>query len=194
MAVMETSVHWTSVDLDSLPDDGKRYEIIDGDLLVSKQPHYYHQRVCTTLSGVLDAWSSETGAGETSAAPGLIFADDQDVVPDVIWISRERLSAVLGPDGKLHGAPDLVVEVISPGLKNERRDRETKLKLYSERGVMEYWITDWRSRRVEIYRRDQAHHLKLDCTLGDQDILTSPLLTGFSCPVSRLFKGIPAGQ
>jgi len=181
-------------DLDGLPDDGSRYEIIDGDLHVSKQPHYYHQRVCITIGGVLDVWSDETGAGETSGAPGLIFADDQDVAPDVVWISAARLSAVLAPDGKLHGAPDLVIEVLSPGPANERRDRQAKLKLYSARGVLEYWIVDWQARRVEIYRRDDTHHLKLDCTLGDQDVLTSPLLTGFSCAVSRIFKGIPVSR
>jgi Uma2 family endonuclease len=110
---------------------------------------------------------------------------------NVVWISTDRLAALLGPDGKLHGAPDLVIEVISPGLTNERRDREAKLKLYSVRGVLEYWIMNWKTRQVEIYRREHTHHLKLDCTLGDQDTLTSPLLPGVSCPVSRLFKGIP---
>jgi len=188
---MESSIRWTSADLGALPDNGSRYEIIDGDLHVSKQPHYYHQRVCTIIAVALESWSSETGAGETSAAPGLIFADDQDVAPDVVWISSARLPLVLGADGKLHGAPDLVIEVISPGPANERRDREAKLKLYSARGVLEYWIMNWKSRQVEIYRRDQTHHLKLDCTLGEQDVLASPLLPGLSCPVSRLFKDIP---
>jgi Uma2 family endonuclease len=188
---MEAPIRWTSADLSALPDNGNRYEIIDGELHVSQQPHYYHQRVCTIITVALESWSLETGAGETSGAPGLIFADDQDVAPDVVWISKARLSLVLGTDGKLHGAPDLVIEVISPGPANERRDREAKLKLYSALGVLEYWIMDWRSRQVEIYRRDQSHHLKLDCTLGDQDVLTSPLLPRFSCPPSTLFKGIP---
>ena len=63
--------------------------------------------------------------------------------PDVVWVSKERLAAVLRRDGKLHGAPDLVIEVLSPGAKNERRDREAKLKLYARRGVREYWIINW---------------------------------------------------
>jgi len=192
--VMETSIRWTSADLDALPDDGNRYEIVDGELLVSKQPHYYHQRVCANTVEVLGPWSADTGAGETSVAPGLIFADDQDVAPDVVWISTGRVAGLLGPDGKLHGAPDLVIEVVSPGLANERRDREAKLKLYSARGVLEYWIMNWKSRQIEIYRRDDTHHLKLDSTLTDQDTLTSPLLNGFSSPVSRFFKGIPVSR
>ena len=63
------------------------------------------------------------------AAPGLIFADDDDVAPDVVWISRERLAGTLDQTGHLHTAPELVVEVLSPGSVNERRDREVKLKL-----------------------------------------------------------------
>jgi len=193
-SVMGASIRWTSADLNALPDDGNRYEIVDGELLVSKQPHYYHQRVCANAVEVLGPWNAATGLGETSVAPGLIFADDQDVAPDVVWISTDRLAALLGPDGKLHGAPDLVIEVVSPGLINERRDREAKLKLYSARGVLEYWILNWKSRQIEIYRRDETHHLKLDCTLADQDTLTSPLLPGFSSPVSRLFMGIPVSR
>ena len=82
--------------------------------------------------------------------------EDTIGAPDVVWVSRERLSSVLAEDGKLHGAPDLVVEVLSPGPVNERRDREAKLKLYSQRGVREYWIVDWRQRKLEAYRRQEA--------------------------------------
>jgi Uma2 family endonuclease len=131
---------WTSKDLEMLPDDGKRYEIVDGELYVSKQPHYHHQRVCVRLTTLLEVWSQQTKAGESNFAPGLIFADDEDVAPDVTWISRERRATALHADGKLHAAPELVVEVLSPGAMNERRDPEFKLRLYSRRGVEEYWV------------------------------------------------------
>jgi Uma2 family endonuclease len=134
---MATTLRWTSIDLEAMPDDGKRYEIVDGELLVSKQSHYYHQEVCANVVTALGMWSKVTGLGRTSVAPGLIFADDQDVAPDVVWVSRKNRSLILGADGKLHAAPDLVIEVLSPGSTNERRDREAKLKLYSSRGVLE---------------------------------------------------------
>ncbi len=184
-----TTLRWTSRDLELLPDDGSRYEIIDGELYVSKQPHYHHQLVCTRLVAFLDAWSRQTKAGEANFVPGLIFADDDDVAPDVIWISRERLAMALKPDGKLHNAPELVVEVLSPGVINERRDREAKLKLYSRRGVQEYWVVNWQERYLEIYQREKAV-LKLDRTLYETDTLESPLLPGFSCQVSEIFAGI----
>jgi Uma2 family endonuclease len=184
-----TTLRWTSRDLEMMPDDGKRYEIVDGELYVSKQPHYHHQRLCLRLGGLLDAWCLQTGAGEANAAPGLIFGENDDVAPDVVWISRERLATALQEDGKLHTAPELVVEVLSPGVTNEHRDREIKLKLYSQRGVSEYWIVSWRERRIEIYRRVETV-LTLASTLYETDTLQSPLLPGFMCPVSKLFMGI----
>jgi Uma2 family endonuclease len=69
---------------------------------------------------------------------------------------------------------------------NERRDRELKLGLYSRQGVQEYWIADWRARLVEIYRREGGD-LRLIRTLADEDVITSPLLQGFACPVSSLW-------
>ncbi|MGH9828106.1 MAG: Uma2 family endonuclease, partial [Blastocatellia bacterium] len=124
-----------------------------------------------------------------SIAPGLIFADDDDVAPDMVWLSTGRLSAALSPDGKLHSAPELVVEVLSPGDTNRRRDREAKLKLYSRRGVEEYWIVDWQLRRMEIYRRLQTQ-LELAATLQEGDEILSPLLPGFGAPLESLFNGL----
>ncbi len=151
------TVHWTSKDLEILPeDDGTRYEIIDGELYVSKQPHKHHQLVCTRIWSILQTWSIQADNGEAVVTPGLIFTDDNDVAPDVTWMSNERLATTSQRDGKYHTAPDLAVEVLSPGTTNEQRDREFKLWLYSRRGVLEYWIVSWMERRVEIYRRDAA--------------------------------------
>ncbi len=186
---MATALRWTSADLEVMPDDGKRYEIIDGELYVSKQPRYHHQYTCSEMNRQLGNWSKETGQGRVIAAPGLIFAEDDDVAPDVVWISDKRLTVALREDGKLHDAPELVIEVLSPGFANEKRDRDAKLKLYSRRGVEEYWIVDWLIRRVEVYRRrDLALHLA--ATLHENEILETPLLPGFSCLVSSLFDTI----
>ena len=186
---MTVQMRFTSRDLESMPDDGKRYEIVDGELIVSKQPHYYHQRVCSNLCFVLESWIRGTGSGQVSIAPGLIFADDDDVAPDIVWLSTTRLGAVLSEDGKLHAAPELVVEVLSPGETNHRRDREAKLKLYSRRGVDEYWIVDWQLGRMEIYRRERTQ-LELAATLQEGDEILSPLLPGFRAPLESIFNGL----
>ena len=186
-----TMPRFTSADLEAFPDDGKRYEIIDGELYVSKQPHIYHQRVCTLVWFKLHQWSEKAGDGQAIVAPGLIFADDDDVAPDVVWLSSRRISTTVEPDGKLHAAPELIVEVLSPGFADEKRDREAKLKLYSRRGVDEYWIIDWRRRNMQVFRREDAR-LVLTATLAEPDTVTSPLLPGFACPVIELFAGIPS--
>ena len=187
---MATKLRWTSADLAHFPDDGRRREIIDGELYVSRQPDWQHQVICTRLGGWLDAWSVATGLGLAAAAPGLIFAEDDDVAPDLVWISLARLTAIL-QGGKLHGAPELAIEVLSPGTSNQQRDRETKRKLYARRGVDEYWIVDWQNRTVDIYRRDGAD-LTMAETLEADQALTSPLLPGWTAPLDRLFSGLPA--
>ena len=184
---MATSVRWTVADLDALPDDeGSRYEIIDGELYVAKQPSLEHQHACVVAAAALRNWDVQAGAGVTFFAPGLIFGVHEAVAPDLVWVSKERLATARGPDGKLHAAPELVVEVLSPGSTNEQRDRETKLDLYSRRGVDEYWIVDWQQRRVEVYRREAAA-LRLVAALYEQDLLQSPRLPGFALWVGELF-------
>lgn len=183
------TLRWTSQDLERLPDNGKRYEIIEGELYVSRQPHWYHQFVANQVWEVLQRWSRQTKAGVANVAPGVIFADDDDVAPDVVWISREKWLRALQPDGHLHSAPELVVELLSPGTANAQRDRNIKLKLYSRRGVLEYWIVDWQERSVEVYRREEAM-LKHISTLYENDILQSPHPPGFQCKVSEIFVDV----
>ena len=177
---------FTIHDLEHLPKyEGYRYEIIDGELHVSSQPHWQHQGTSDEIVIALGTWDPTRSHGRLISAPGIIFASDQAVAPDLVWISRERLPHVVGDDGKLHAAPDLVVEILSPGHDNEKRDQEIKLKLYSRQGVREYWIVDWRAQTVAIYRRENAV-LQLAATLAAEDTLTSPLLPGFARPVHKL--------
>jgi len=183
------TLRWTSQDLELLPDNGNQYEIVDGELYVAKQPHLHHQIVCTKVATLLQQWSDQTQIGMPIFEPGVIFTDDNDVVPDVVWISYERLSTALKEDGKLHSSPELVIEVLSPGIENERRDREVKLKLYSRRGAEEYWLVSWQERRLEVYRHREGI-LELEKTLNENDILQSPLLPGFSCKVGQFFTSI----
>jgi len=186
---MSSSLRFTTADVEALPDrlDDTRYELIDGELSVAKQPHWAHQYVSFRLAAAIEAWSRQTGRGVANIAPGVIFSSEDDVAPDVVWISRERRARGLRADGKLYAAPELAVEVLSPGRTNERRDREVKLKLYAREGVEEYWLVDWRARTVEVYRRS-GDLLQLAQTLTDADTLASPLLPGFAYPVRDLWE------
>jgi Uma2 family endonuclease len=187
MSQTENRVRWTTADLELFPENGNRYEIIDGELLVTRAPNWKHQKVVSNLSGALNVWSSETGLGEAVPGPGLVFTDSDNVIPDVVWASREKLETSLDEAGHLTVAPELAVEILSPGSENERRDRQLKLRLYSIQGVQEYWIVDRQQQQIQVYRRDHAV-LVLVATLLIGDQLTSPLLPGFSCPVAQVFQ------
>lgn len=180
--------HWTVELAERLPRiEGERHEIIGGELYVTTQPHFRHQATSDNISFELGIWSRKTGAGRVFPAPGVIFSEDNAVAPDIVWLSKVRMPNVLGPDGKLHDAPDLAIEILSPGKANEERDREKKLALYSRQGVPEYWIVDWRAEMVDVYRR-QEERLQLLQTLKSGDQITSSLLPGFSCAVERFFE------
>jgi Uma2 family endonuclease len=184
---MTVAFRFTSADLERLPDlPGIRYEIIEGDLHVSRQPNEQHQYTCGVFGYELHGWSIRTGNGLTVPAPGLVLAEDDDVIPDLVWISHERRAIARDDRGHYHVAPELVIEVLSPGVINERCHREVKLQLYSRRGAQEYWIADGRRHTVEVYRRDGGA-LQLAETRSDGEVLTSPLLPGFTCAVSSLW-------
>lgn len=189
---MTASLRWTSADLFSFVEDGKLREIIDGELHISSQSHFCHQVLITNIAVELSLWDSPRERGFAVPAPGLIFSDNDDVAPDVIWVSRDRLASIEA-GGKLYAAPEVVIEILSPGSRNVARDRESKMKLYSRREVQEYWIADWPRHRVEVYRREGAT-LVLAEALGPGDTLTSPLLPDFAVPIDRLFLGVPFGM
>jgi Uma2 family endonuclease len=187
--MLANSLRWTTRDLDAMPDDGgwKRHEIINGELFVTRAPHIFHQGAGGNIHFELENWSRQTKLGKPFQTPGVIFTPTDAVIPDVVWISRDRLAHGIDEAGHLIVAPELVVEVLSPGELNEQRDKEVKLKLYSLHGVQEYWIVNWQQQTLEIYRRTDAQ-LKLVATLLDGDTLTSPLLPGFSTPIAQIFR------
>ncbi|MGB3138737.1 MAG: Uma2 family endonuclease [Nodosilinea sp.] len=187
--MVANSQPWTTRDLAAMPDDGgwKRYEIIDGELYVTRAPHIRHQGTGGNIHFALEAWSRETELGEAFQAPGVVFSSTDAVIPDVVWVSNERLASSLDAAGHLIVAPELIIEVLSPGDLNEQRDKEVKPKLYSRYGVQEYWIANWQLKNLEIYRRTDAR-LQLIGTLLVGDTLTSPLLPEFSTPMAEIFR------
>ncbi|MEM9907458.1 MAG: Uma2 family endonuclease [Cyanobacteria bacterium P01_D01_bin.44] len=102
-------IRWTSADLELFPEsDWKRYEIIDGELLVTRAPHLGHQNSAGLTYARLLIWSEETGLGQPFLAPGVVFSDADDVIPDVVWVQKDRLPNIVDESGHLTEAPDLV--------------------------------------------------------------------------------------
>jgi Uma2 family endonuclease len=179
-------VRWTIADLAGFPDNGNRYEIIDGELFVTRAPHLDHQDIIGSIYAALLHWSRSSGLGKPFITPGIIFSESDSVIPDLIWISHERRSQLTDSSGHLTGAPELIVEVLSDSAKDKKRDRETKLKLYSIEGVLEYWIVNRQQQAIEVYRRENGI-LKKVVTWFKTDRIASPLLPEFSCEVASLY-------
>jgi Uma2 family endonuclease len=175
----------TTEDLIALPDDGNTYELIEGELIVSRTPTVTHQDVIGNLFFFLKLYLRDNPIGRVTVTPGVIFDEYNSVIPDLVFLTNEQ-SARIGSDGHIHEAPALAVEVVSPGRNNALRDRVVKLQVYSKFGVGEYWVADPEARTLEIYRRVEGA-LALAATLAGDDEISTPLLPGFSCAPSRVF-------
>ena len=173
-------------DLDIMPDDGNRYEIIEGELFVSRAPGLEHQRISGNLFASIRTYLDRTHIGEVLATPGIVFSTFNGVIPDLVFISHERREKIASGE-RITGAPDLVIEIVSSGSENERRDRIVKRQLYGNWGVREYWIVYPGNRTIEVYVHD-GEALKLVAELGEEDELTSSILPGYSCKVATIFS------
>ena len=174
----------TIADLESLPEDGNRYELIEEELFVSRAPSLIHQRTVVNVISVFTRYLGENPVGEILPGPGVIFSDFSGVIPDLVYVSYERGKEIATGD-RITGAPELIIEILSPGTENRRRDEHAKRQLYKKYGVKEYWILDPERQTVQIFR---TVRLKLTATLGVRDVLSTPLLPGFHCSVREFFQ------
>jgi Uma2 family endonuclease len=149
---MATRIHplITVDDLEYMPEDGNRYEVIEGELIVSKAPGLTHQTASVRLTMLLGNFLEQNPIGRIWTTPGVIFSQISGVIPDIVYVSKERLEEIASGE-RVEGAPDLVIEIVSPGIPNAQRDRVVKKQLYEKYGVKEYWLVDLVSRTIEVY-------------------------------------------
>ena len=165
-----------------LPNNGKRYEIIDGELFVTPSPLWRHQNVLANLLYYLTDFVKKHDLGKVYPAPFDVVFSQYDVVePDILYVSKARASVTT--EKNIQGAPDLVVEILSES--TAKIDRTTKLKLYARYGVAEYWVVDPATCSAEIYRPVPGGY-ELAAQLDSSQSLTSPLFPGFSLPLYKL--------
>lgn len=138
----------TYADYAALPDDGTRYQLLDGELVMTPSPNAWHQDVLGELLESLRRHVREHALGAVYLAPLDVVLDDHNVLqPDIFFLSKERAGVRQG--GRILGAPDLCVEILSPG--TQHLDRTRKFELYARFGVAHYWIVDLRGRTIEEY-------------------------------------------
>jgi len=166
--------------------DGNIYEIIEGELFVSCSPGLTHQLVLINLSGLIWSFLKTNPIGTVVGGPGVILSNYSGVIPDLIFFSHDVRDTLVKND-RVNGPPSLVIEILSPGSSNIRRDRVIKLQLYAKHGVPEYWIIDLKNRALERYV-NQGATLTLQEMLREEDTLTTPALPGFSCRISEIFS------
>ena len=175
----------TIADWDAMPHgDGNRYEIIEGELFVSRSPGLTHQIVLTNLTSLIWNYLKTNPIGTVAGNSGLVLSNISGVIPDLVFFRKEQRETIV-TDDRLTGAPALVVEIVSPGPANVRRDRIAKLQLYAAYGVPEYWIVDPKSRTLEKYVTSDST-LILQETLGEDESLTTMAIPGFSCRISEI--------
>lgn len=170
-------------DLAQLPDDGKRYELLEGELIVSPAPSPRHQRVVLKVARFLGL-AEDAGWGQVYVAPlDVVFSRFNVTEPDVLFISRERLG-IIG-EANVRGAPDLVVEVMSPS--SRVRDLRTKLQTYARFGVKFYWVCDPNARTVQVYAlTDEGYRAEPPLRAGQS--LGCPLFPGITIDAGQLFE------
>ena len=161
----------------------KRYELIDGELLMTPSPTPYHQKVSRKLEFILESFITKNNLGEIFYAPCDVYLDNENVVqPDILFISKDRFN-IIG-DKNIQSAPNLVIEIISEN--SVYRDMVQKKRLYARFGVKEYWIVIPEEKEVEVYiLKGEAYQLYK--TYTKVDILESPSLKGLKIGLKEIF-------
>ena len=182
MATQRRVVKFTYEDYKHTPED-KRYELIDGDLIMVPAPRTAHQRNSRDIGFLLIEFARENDLGEVFIAPYDVVLSETDVVqPDILFVSNER-SQIINEDN-VRGAPDLVVEVLSPS--TAQRDRTLKRTLYALHGVSEYWQADTDAKSVMVLTLEDGGYT-VSGIYGEGQTLVSPLLAGFTLEIDRIF-------
>ncbi|MDE3000750.1 MAG: Uma2 family endonuclease [Gemmatimonadota bacterium] len=182
MAIPDPAVKFTVQDYSNTPED-KRCELLDGELITATVPGEIHQSFSAQLGWRLVQFASENSLGRVYHAPFDVVLSDTDVVqPDLLFVSNER-SQIITPEN-IRGAPDLVVEILSPSTAT--RDRTFKRTLYARHGVKEYWLVDTTEKDVTVLLLGDRGFEVVD-VYGGSEAMTSPTLPGFRLTLDDMF-------
>jgi len=177
---MAVATRWTYEDLVALGEDGLRHEIIDGAHHVNASPNLRHQRIVQHLGFEIMLWLKLHPIGEMwCVAVDVVFTKHDVVVPDIIYVSNERRDILT--NANVQGAPDLVVEVLSPSTR--KWDQINKRRLYAQKNVPEFWIVDPRTNTVRVIR-----HGEDVAEFSENDTLVTPLLPGLEIKLAEILS------
>jgi Uma2 family endonuclease len=164
--------------------EGTRYQLVEGELIMSPAPNTDHQRIVRNLSQLLCNHVTRHLIGEVFFAPFDVYLSDHDVVqPDLLFISQSNI-AIIAADG-IHGPPDLVIEVLS--WSTAQLDKKRKRLVYARAGVKELWLVDPLLSQIQRYDfvRDTAKPVQL---IEENETFATPLLPGLELSAAEIFK------
>ena len=180
-----TRTRMTAEELLALPDDGRRYELVEGELREIAPTGTRHGSVAARLTSLLDQHARKEGLGIILAAEtGFVISKDPDTVraPDVSFVTKERVPPGGPPEGYWELVPDLAVEVVSPD--DTASEVQSKVQMWLERGVRLVWVAYPEARSIVAYRSPREIRI-----LSDEDALSGEdVLPGFECPVAEVFR------
>ena len=185
MVVSETKRKFTYEDYAKTP-EGERYELIDGELIMAAAPNMAHQSTQSNLGGEFYILVRDADLGWVYFSPTDVYLSDTDVVqPDLVFISKSRSHIRTGKNIK--GAPDLVVEILSPS--TSANDWGYKRDLYAKHGVKEYWLVDPYAKQVMVMLLKDGSY-EIVGVYREDDTLKSPTLEGFELDLGRVFDDV----
>ena len=183
MVIAKPTTRLTYQDYANTPDD-ERWELIGGELIMAPAPNMFHQTVDMRLGSLLHVFVDDRNLGRVYPAPTDVVLSDVNVVqPDLLFVSNER--AFIITSANIQGAPDLVVEILSPSTAS--RDWTVKLDLYARHGVKEYWLVDPDAQRIWVMLLGADGFDEVG-SYGMGDVLTSPTQQGFSANLDDIFR------
>lgn len=182
MAITKLARRWTYEDLFSLP-EGKRYEIIDGELFEMPSPAAIHALVLMSLIARFLPLVTSLRGSILTAPLDVFMAGANPVQPDILVLLPDRLDLI--STRGIEGAPDLVVEILSPS--NPRHDRVTKRELYARGGVREYWLVSPEAAIVEVLVLGEDGAYRTHVRAGGDELVSSVVLPDLGFPASEVF-------
>jgi len=173
---------YTYEDYAKLP-EGAPYQLIGGELIMTPAPTPYHQIVSRKIVSLLIQYVEKNNLGEILYSPIDVYFSEKDVFqPDIIFVSKQRLN-IIG-ETKIEGAPDLIIEILSPS--TAYYDLGRKYEIYEKSGVKEYWIIHPERKSIEIYQNESGQ-FRLVQTAKETGTINSLFLKGFELNLEKIF-------
>ncbi|HMS39706.1 MAG TPA: Uma2 family endonuclease [Pyrinomonadaceae bacterium] len=185
-------IRYTVDELEFMPEDNNRYELIDGEFTVAHSPHLDHQHLASNLNTEFGIYLKKNHIGIVVQTPGIIFSEEDAVIPDLIFATHETVRISVIADGKrfagkLNAAPELVIEILSYDKKDIERDRVIKRELYGKYGVKEYWVVDGLFNTIEVYRLG-TEGLERIKRFDLHESIETEILPNFSLKLTDIFR------